>query len=106
MADDLHYLDLQLNGYRGVDFNASGLRIQSCRAACEALRAAGVVGVLATVITDDLECMCSRLARIAAIRQEDPLIARMILGIHVEGPFLDPGPGFAGAHPPQWIQPA
>ena len=48
----------------------------------------------------------ARLERIAAIRREDPLIARMILGIHVEGPFLDPGPGFAGAHPPQWIRPA
>ena len=106
MPGDLNYLDLQLNGYRGVDFNARELRIPSCRAACKALQAAGVVGVLATIITDDLDSMCARLERIAAIRREDPLIARMILGIHVEGPFLDPGPGFAGAHPPQWIRPA
>ena len=57
MPGDLNYLDLQLNGYRGVDFNARELRIPSCRAACKALQAAGVVGVLATIITDDLDSM-------------------------------------------------
>ncbi|MGO9113227.1 MAG: N-acetylglucosamine-6-phosphate deacetylase [Thermoguttaceae bacterium] len=106
MPGDLRYIDLQLNGYRGVDFNADGLRIQSCHAACKALRADGVAGVLATIITDDLERMAARLARIAEIRRRDPLVARMILGIHVEGPFLDPGPGYAGAHPPESIRPA
>ena len=106
MPGDLHYLDLQLNGYWGADFNARGLKTQSCHAACKALRAAAVAGVLATIITDDLNRMCARLARIAAIRRQDPLIARMILGIHVEGPFLDPEPGYAGAHPRDFIRPA
>src|SRR5271157_3055481 len=106
MSGDLRYIDLQLNGYRGADFNADGLRIRSCHAACKALRAASVTGVLATIITDDLDRMLARLARIAEIRRRDPLVARMILGIHVEGPFLNPGPGYAGAHPRESIRPA
>ncbi len=106
MSENPHYIDLQLNGYRGADFNADGLTIQSCHAACKALRADGVAGVLATITTDDLECMLARLAWIAEIRRRDPLIARMILGIHVEGPFLNPGPGYAGDHPLESIRPA
>jgi N-acetylglucosamine-6-phosphate deacetylase len=106
MPGSLRYVDLQLNGYRGVDFNAHGLRAQSCHAACKALRADGVSGVLATIITDDLERMAARLARIAEIRRKDRLVAQTILGIHIEGPFLNAGQGFAGAHPRESIRPA
>jgi len=106
MPGNLSYIDLQLNGYRGVDFNAHALRAQSCHAACKALRADGVAGVLATIVTDGLDGMAARLARIAELQRKDPLVARTILGLHVEGPFLDPGQGYAGAHPRQWIRPA
>ena len=50
--------------------------------------------------------MAARLARIAAIRRQDPLAADVIRGIHVEGPFLNPEPGYAGAHPRESIRPA
>jgi N-acetylglucosamine-6-phosphate deacetylase len=106
MPGDLRYVDLQLNGYRGVDFNADELTADSCHTACEGLRADGVEGVLATIITDDLDRMAARLTRIAAIRRQDPLAAGVILGIHVEGPFLNPEPGYAGAHPRESIRPA
>jgi N-acetylglucosamine-6-phosphate deacetylase len=106
VADNLSYIDLQLNGYQGVDFNADGLESRACRAACEALQAEGVIGVLATIVTDDLYRMVGRVARIAELRSQDPLIAQMILGIHIEGPFLDPGLGYVGAHPQKWIRPA
>ena len=106
MPGDLLYVDLQLNGYRGVDFNADDLAADSCHATCESLRGDGVAAVLATIITDDLDRMAARLARIAAIRQQDPLVASVICGIHVEGPFLDPSPGYVGAHPPAAVRPA
>jgi N-acetylglucosamine-6-phosphate deacetylase len=106
MPNDPRYVDLQLNGYHGVDFNADDLSAEACHAACEKLRADGVAGVLATIITDDLDRMAARLARIAALRGQDPLVAGVILGVHVEGPFLDPGPGYAGAHPRESIRPA
>jgi N-acetylglucosamine-6-phosphate deacetylase len=106
MNDELLYFDLQLNGYRGFDFNADGLTADSCHAACALLKADCVAGVLATIITDDIDCMAARLARIDVIRRQDPLAADVIRGIHVEGPFLNPAPGYAGAHRPQAMRPA
>jgi N-acetylglucosamine-6-phosphate deacetylase len=106
LSDKLSYIDLQLNGYCGVDFNADDLRTQSCQAACKKLQAGGVAGVLATIVTDDLDRMIARLARIAEIRRHFPPVAQIILGIHVEGPFLHPEPGYAGAHPRESIRPA
>ena len=45
-------LDLQVNGYAGVDFNGDRLEAEDLHAACAALRDDGVEGILATVITD------------------------------------------------------
>ena len=49
--------DLQLNGYKGIDFNADDLSAASLRQACEAVRADGGGRMLATVITDRLDAM-------------------------------------------------
>ena len=94
-------IDLQVNGYAGVDFNGPDLTAAALHKACAALREDGVGGVLAAVITDSLDAMCSRLRAIAAMREADPLCAEVILGIHVEGPFLNAEPGYIGAHPPE-----
>ena len=59
----------------------------------------GVAGILATVITADLDAMCRRLANICRVREADRAIAEMIWGIHIEGPFLNEEPGYIGAHP-------
>ena len=107
MSDDLLYIDLQLNGYRGVDFNADDLTVDSCHAACA--RTCGP--------TASRECWprSSPTNWIAWPRgwQGSPpsagktrLAAGVIRGIHVEGPFLNPEPGYAGAHPRESIRPA
>jgi N-acetylglucosamine-6-phosphate deacetylase len=94
-------LDLQVNGYAGVDFNGDDLSADGLRRACEALSEDGVGGILATVITDSPAAMKARIARLAELRESDPLFAEMIVGIHIEGPFLNSSPGFIGAHPPE-----
>jgi N-acetylglucosamine-6-phosphate deacetylase len=100
------FFDLQVNGYGGVDFNQDDLGAADLHRACERLDADGVVGVLATVITDDVAVMCRRLSALAAIRDRDPLVRRLIAGIHIEGPFLNEGDGYRGAHPRDAIRPA
>lgn len=97
-ADD-GLFDLQVNGYAGVDFNRDGLTADALHAACAAVAADGVAGFLPTVITDDLDAMCRRLARLAELRAADDLARRLIAGLHVEGPFLNETPGYIGAHP-------
>ncbi len=93
--------DLQLNGYAGVDFNGDDLTVEKMKHACDVLQQDGVSGVLATIITADHDAMCHRLARIVECREADPVIEKMIAGIHIEGPFLSPVDGYIGAHPPE-----
>jgi N-acetylglucosamine-6-phosphate deacetylase len=100
------FVDLQVNGYGGVDFNTDGLTEDGLHRACAALEGDGVVECLATIITDDLPLMCGRLRRLAALRAADPQAERLIAGIHIEGPFLNEADGFRGAHPRDAIRPA
>jgi N-acetylglucosamine-6-phosphate deacetylase len=98
--------DLQLNGYKGVDFNGDDLSAAELRRACEAVRADGGGRMLATVITDRLDRMAARIDRLAELHAADPLVADVMAGIHVEGPFISPQRGYVGAHPPEHVLPA
>jgi len=100
------YFDLQLNGYAGVDFNGDALDFASLEMVCQRLESQGVGGVLATVITDAIGVMEARLLRIATLLERHPELQRVIKGIHVEGPFINPNPGYRGAHPEDAIVPA
>src|SRR5947207_1205253 len=92
------YFDLQVNGYGGVDFNQDDLTPDALHRACEKLSADGVDGILATIITENLNAMCRRIARLVELRERDDLAKKLIAGIHVEGPFLNETNGFRGAH--------
>ena len=100
------FFDLQVNGYAGVDFNSDELSEEQLQTVCKRLLEQGVDGILATVITDSLPQMEHRLKRIAQLHRVSPLIQKVIKGIHIEGPFLNPSPGFRGAHPVEAILPA
>jgi N-acetylglucosamine-6-phosphate deacetylase len=100
------YVDLQVNGYADVDFNADQLDAQRVSAVCERLRKDGVAGILATVITADVDAMCRRLGNIARVRDQERSIADTIWGIHIEGPFLNEEAGYIGAHPANAARPA
>jgi N-acetylglucosamine-6-phosphate deacetylase len=93
------FTDLQINGYAGVDFNDDSLSPDMLRRACQALKEDGVECILATLITDSLPVLRQRLGRLADLRDAEPLARELILGIHLEGPFLNCDPGYAGAHP-------
>ena len=93
------YFDLQVNGYAGVDFNGPNVDADSLHRACERLEADGVAGVLVAIITAPLNVMIDRLSTIARLRESDTLVQKIIAGFHIEGPFLNDAPGYAGAHP-------
>jgi N-acetylglucosamine-6-phosphate deacetylase len=100
------FFDLQVNGYGGVDFNQDNLNAADLHRACERLEDDGVIGILATIITDDVSAMSRRLSVLTALRERDPVVQRIIQGIHIEGPFLNEADGFRGAHPLDAIRPA
>ena len=85
------FVDLQVNGFAGVDFleaDAAAYERAGAR-----LLGTGVTAYLPTLITAPEERL------IAALREVPPRSSgARILGVHLEGPFL--APGRLGAHPP------
>lgn len=79
------YIDLQVNGGGGVLFN-SAPTAESIRLIGEAHRQFGTTGFLPTLITDSFDVMRAAVAAVdEAIEQGVP----GVLGIHLEGPFLN-----------------
>ncbi|MGB1706925.1 MAG: N-acetylglucosamine-6-phosphate deacetylase [Rubripirellula sp.] len=100
------YIDLQVNGYAGVDFNSDHLSTDEVERVCRQLKVDGTDSILATVITAPLDLMLQRIARLVELIEASSEIAACIRGIHVEGPFLNPADGFIGAHPASDAMPA
>lgn len=98
--------DLQVNGYAGTDFCSSSLNAEQLHHACRTLADDGVDAILATLITDDLTSLLDKISNLVRLREEDELARRVIAGFHVEGPFLNPSPGYVGAHEPEHVRPA
>lgn len=102
----MRFFDIQVNGFGGIDFNQDDLTPEDLNLACRRLLDDDVEGILATIITESPEKMIARLERLVALRERDPLVRSVIVGLHVEGPFLSPEDGFRGAHPVDAIRQA
>ena len=92
------FIDWQINGGGGVLFNAKPT-VEGIAAIAAAHRRAGVTAFLPTVVTDAPRVLDAALA--AAREAHNPVPGA--LGIHVEGPFIDPKR--KGVHPPEFIRP-
>lgn len=92
-------LDLQVNGYAGVDFNSAALTSDALDHALHAMLRAGVTHCLPTLITAPESELADRLLALDRAIRGGRLGPIMVLGIHLEGPFLNPAPGYAGCHP-------
>jgi N-acetylglucosamine-6-phosphate deacetylase len=86
-------VDIQVNGFGGVDFNTPDVTADDVRRALPIIKSTGVTRFLPTFITGSLERFAHG-AR-AVLDADDPMIA----GIHLEGPYISPTDGPRGAHP-------
>jgi N-acetylglucosamine-6-phosphate deacetylase len=80
------FIDLQVNGGGGVLFNAAPT-VDTLRAIGAAHRRFGTTGFLPTLITDSYAVMRQA---VDAVRQAIADDVPGVLGIHLEGPFLNP----------------
>ena len=107
MTISIHHLpgfvDLQVNGFLGVDYSAEGLTLDKVLMTAREINQRGTAGFLATVITSS-EAVYEKNLGLIAEAMQDPEAGRIILGIHAEGPFLSDRPGAVGAHNPQYVQ--
>jgi N-acetylglucosamine-6-phosphate deacetylase len=80
------FIDLQVNGGGGVLFNDQPT-VAGIAAIAEAHRRFGTTGLLPTLISDELDAIARAIAAVdAAIEAGVP----GVIGIHIEGPFLNP----------------
>jgi len=101
---DNGWIDLQVNGYGGVDFNAPGLTVEKVLAVTERLAAAGTVGFLPTLVTGDPEVLIGVERVVLEARRKYAICEKSILGFFLEGPFISDKPGAVGTHPVEWVR--
>lgn len=92
------FIDVQVNGGGGVLFNDDP-SVETIRRIGEAHRRYGTTGFLPTLITDELDIVR---AGIAAVDEAIATGVPGVLGIHIEGPFLNPAR--KGIHDAQFMR--
>lgn len=98
------FVDLQVNGFAGVDYCAPGASLEDIDRSLKAQFACGVTRLLPTVITGGRDTMCEALAMLAKAKRELPE-GEAMEGFHAEGPFISGEDGPRGAHPVQHARP-
>lgn len=98
------FIDVQVNGFLGIDFSEPGLTLDQVRSVTFGLRDRGTLAYCPTVITSPWTSYEQNLPVLARAHQE-PDLKRHLLGIHLEGPFISPRDGARGAHPEESTRP-
>ncbi len=98
-------VDLQINGGLGLAFtDLQEKYIDKLHQICDFLWQEGIDGFLPTLVTTSVENIkrsLSIIERFMRIQKEEKKETAQVLGVHLEGPFLNPQK--KGAHPAQYL---
>ncbi|WP_327635869.1 amidohydrolase family protein [Kribbella sp. NBC_00482] len=97
-------VDIQLNGYGGLDVNDPSRPASDLPDLVRALWGQGVTTVYPTIISADDATTTTLVKRAAAARGTDPDVAYGVPGLHLEGPYISSAEGARGAHDPAVIR--
>jgi len=98
------FIDLQVNGFAGVDFNFPAAPHEEIERAITAIFSTGVTRFFPTIITGAPGAMRASLTNLVSARQSVPS-GNAMEAFHIEGPYLSPEEGPRGAHPKEWVRP-
>lgn len=96
-------IDIQMNGYMGVDFSDQNLKPEDLKLAINSLRKIGVTSFLPTVVSNDPSRMKKSLQNLSGMMNDED-IRLSIPCFHLEGPYLSKVKGFRGAHLEKYIK--
>lgn len=99
------FVDLQINGYGGKEFNDSALTPDDVEKISLSQDACGVVAYCPTITTHSFDVQLNAMRTIAAACEKSRAVADRVLGIHLEGPYISVEDGPRGAHPRQHVRP-
>jgi N-acetylglucosamine-6-phosphate deacetylase len=98
------WVDIQVNGFAGVDYNAPAAPHDEIARSVHVLYSTGVTRFYPTVITGGPDDMLGALKNLT--RAKETLAEGVAMdGFHVEGPHISPEEGPRGAHPKRWVRP-
>lgn len=93
------FVDIQVNGYGGQEFSSLALTPEGVAAIVRRHWAFGVTGLCPTLTTQSFDCLVHGLQAIDFACRNFSDIARSVIGIHLEGPYISSEDGPRGAHP-------
>ena len=91
--------DVQINGALGISFNAADLTAAQVGQVVARCHQHGISNFCPTLITAAFADLEHGFATLAQARAINPLLARVIPGFHLEGPWISAEDGPRGAHP-------
>ena len=98
------FIDLQVNGFAGVDYNKTTTTHEQILHSLRAQFATGVTRLYPTLITNSEPELVGCLRNLAAAKEALGHEGRSMEGFHVEGPFISAEDGPRGAHPVRWAR--
>ncbi len=103
------FIDLQVNGFAGVDYNDPTSSHDAIAASIKKIFSTGVTRFLPTIITGSEERIVGAIKNLVAAKDKFAAAnmpeADALAGLHIEGPHLSPEDGPRGAHPLRYIRP-
>ncbi|TXT63626.1 MAG: N-acetylglucosamine-6-phosphate deacetylase [Promethearchaeota archaeon] len=90
------WIDLQVNGFKGINFSSPNLTLEDINHVNIELHKRGTVGYCPTLISSPTETYKHNLPLLSKAMSLEA--GAKILGIHLEGPFLNPTNGPRGIH--------
>jgi len=97
-------VDIQLNGFAGVDFSGPRLEPGDAVSVLPHLWRTGVTSFCPTLITNTRAALVRNFRVLEEARRTDRRFARSVPCYHLEGPYLSPG-GARGVHDPSLMRP-
>jgi N-acetylglucosamine-6-phosphate deacetylase len=98
------FIDLQVNGFAGVDYNKTTTSHERILHSLRAQFATGVTRLYPTLITNSEPELVGCLRNLADAKESLGHEGSAMEGFHVEGPFISAEDGPRGAHPRHWAR--